>query len=438
MQACNIAATKALRDTDVIVSTSTGAMDPRLLSACGILVGADEPIGASGRVRNGEGDRSRKKLQNDRMNTAPDGLPPLSCPFVIIDESCQSVEPASLIPIVSTNSCRSLVLLGDPCQLPPTVRSGDIDSPLAVSLMSRLAATLPHPQVAVAGIPNGNKNFNTQYLDALPMKKARSHFHAMSSEKKDQVSYRKRYGGSFLLTVQYRMHPSISALPSAIFYDGLLATPAFLANARQFPKVFGASMPCADKELSVRMVHIGGRNNERQGSFKSYPKAITGSQSIFFGEKQQTSYWNLQEAKVVVALVKEALSSAKNDPTSPKSIGIVTPYMAQVELIKKKLNEDEELVATLQKLSTEVEVKTVDGFQGRERDLVIFSAVRSNRKGSIGFLRDWRRLNVSLTRAKSGLLVVGDKDTLSDGDKHWASFLTWCDAVECIFPSRNQ
>jgi len=234
------------------------------------------------------------------------------------------------------------------------------------------------------------------------------------------------------------MHPSISALPSAIFYDGLLATPAFLANARQFPKVFGASMPCEDKELSVRMVHIGGRNNERQGSFKSYPKAITGSQSIFFGEKQQTSYWNLQEAKVVVALVKEALSSAKNDPTSPKSIGIVTPYMAQVELIKKKLNEDEELVATLQKLSTEVEVKTVDGFQGRERDLVIFSAVRSNRKGSIGFLRDWRRLNVSLTRAKSGLLVVGDKDTLSDGDKHWASFLTWCDAVECIFPSRNQ
>lgn len=92
-------------------------MDPRLLSACGISTDSDEDIDASGRVQNGEGGSSvvRQKTQNDRLSTAPDGLPPLSCPFVIIDEACQSVEAASLVPIVSTNSCRSLVMVRGVC-----------------------------------------------------------------------------------------------------------------------------------------------------------------------------------------------------------------------------------------------------------------------------------------------------------------------------------
>ena len=75
-KACNIAATKALREADIIVSTSTGAMDPRLLSACGISTESDEDIDASGRVQNTEGGSllMRQKAQNDRLNTAPDGL----------------------------------------------------------------------------------------------------------------------------------------------------------------------------------------------------------------------------------------------------------------------------------------------------------------------------------------------------------------------------
>jgi hypothetical protein len=111
IQACNIAATKALREADVIVCTSIGAADPQLLAACGIY--AEEQ------------DDSKKKDLHDTSESqfgvvrewAPDNLPPLSLPFVIVDEACQSVEPASLIPIVSTNSCRSLVMLGDPCQV---------------------------------------------------------------------------------------------------------------------------------------------------------------------------------------------------------------------------------------------------------------------------------------------------------------------------------
>ena len=71
-------------------------------------------------------------------------------------------------------------------------------------------------------------------------------------------------------------------------------------------------------------------------------------------------------------------------------------------------------------------------YQGRERDLIIFSAVRSNHKGRIGFLTDWRRMNVALTRAKNGLIVFGDTETLKEGDKHWRAFVHWCESMGCL------
>ncbi len=77
-------------------------------------------------------------------------------------------------------------------------------------------------------------------------------------------------------------------------------------------------------------------------------------------------------------------------------------------------------------------VASYSAYQGRERDLIIFSAVRSNRQGRIGFLKDWRRMNVALTRAKSGLLVFGDSETLKEGDKHWSAFVKWCQDMGCF------
>jgi superfamily I DNA and/or RNA helicase len=407
------------------VSTSTGASDPRLLAACGITDDPEDTTDTIGRIGSG-GDLTRKNF--DRLGVAPDGLPPLSLPFVIVDESCQATEPASIIPITSTNSCRSLVLLGDPLQLPPTVRSADKVSPLSISLMSRLAATLPPPVEAAQS--RKSKNFSTQYLTSLPIKQARSHF--FSTGPKQVEPYRSRYDGAMLLSIQYRMHPSISAFPSAIFYDGLLATPGFLSDARKFPRVLRNSMPCNDKGMCVRMVDVGGRNNERLGALKGYSKAVIGSQSALLTASEQTSYWNGQEAAKVVSIIKEIVTAAVGDPSSPRSIGVVTPYKAQVDHIRQELAKDADLMSGLDLLSIEVEVKTVDGFQGRERDLIVFSAVRSNRKGDIGFLRDWRRLNTALTRAKSGLIVIGDLETLEDGDKHWAAFAKWCKSVPCL------
>jgi hypothetical protein len=418
IQACNEAATKALREADVIVSTSTGAADPRLLAACGLNVDLDI-VAESNK-------KSLSRAVADRTN-APDGLPPLSLPFVIVDEACQSVEPATLIPLTSSNSCRSLVLLGDPCQLPATVKS-DPDSLLSISLMERLAATLPAPSINTRR-SSSSDDMDQKYLDSLATKQARSLLRRYS----DAVAYKKRFAGSLMLNVQYRMHPSIAAFSSAIFYGGLLSTPYMLQHHRRFPTVLNKLMPCEkDTNLAVRMIHVGGRCNEMRGQSNSNTVLYTRQESSQ-SSPESTTYRNEAEAIRVVTLIKDILST-RNDSESPNSIGVVSPYTGQVQLIKSMIGNDPEFVSILKNstTATSIEVKSVDGYQGRERDVIIFSAVRSNRQGNLGFLTDWRRLNVALTRAKTALLVIGDLDTLEEGDKHWSAFAKWCKSAGCV------
>ena len=94
----------------------------------------------------------------------------------------------------------------------------------------------------------------------------------------------------------------------------------------------------------------------------------------------------------------------------------VAPYAAQVMLIRRMLR----------KL---IEVSSTDGFQGREKEVVIFSAVRSNDYGAVGFVSDWRRVNVSFTRARRGLIVIGNDVTIRRGDPDtWMTWLAWADA----------
>lgn len=84
-----------------------------------------------------------------------------------------------------------------------------------------------------------------------------------------------------------------------------------------------------------------------------------------------------------------------------------------------------------------VETNSVDGFQGREKDVIIFSAVRSNATGAVGFLHDWRRINVMLTRAKRGLIVIGNRATLQE-DVYWRNWLKWAAMRGCILGERAQ
>lgn len=416
IQACNIAATRALREADVIVATSVGAADAQLLAACGIYPEEEGNDSKGNDIKM----QDSTSLFGTIREFAPDNLPPLSLPFVIIDEACQSVEPASLIPIVSTNSCRSLVMLGDPCQLPPTVRSDKSsigESPLSISLMSRLASILPQPVTVTA--QKDNTPLETKYIQCKPTRQAVSRIAGTSGN----ISYRKQFAGSLLLSVQYRMHPSIAAFSSAIFYNELLTSPLTLTNMRQFPSQLHSNCTAAD--TSVRFIQVGGRDNEAKGELSESGEGLLGS----------SSYRNQAEAEAVVDLLKSLL---RKDAGFDGSIGIVTPYSAQVALIKSLMTRDDEFRSLAQSFPREIEVKSVDAYQGRERDLIIFSAVRSNRHGRVGFLADWRRMNVALTRAKNGLVVIGDANTLKEGDKHWNAFVLWCQNMGCFVDKTKQ
>ena len=112
-------------------------------------------------------------------------------------------------------------------------------------------------------------------------------------------------------------------------------------------------------------------------------------------------------------------------PSSPRGAHVPSPSLA------------DSATARARQRRPRVEVRTVDGFQGGERDVVIFSAVRSNADGRLGFLSDARRANVALTRARAGLVVVGDAGTLSAGRGVWREWLAWAATVGGIVPAAS-
>jgi len=314
------------------------------------------------------------------------------------------------------------------CQLPPTVKgdaSGDgTSSPLSMSLMSRLASILPHP--VVFSPPLDKSDRDETYLRMKPTYQAVSLIKHRETKNRQHISYRKRFAGSVLLSVQYRMHPSISAFSSAVFYDGLLSTPSFLSQLRNFPITFQEALPTIDKELGVRFVNIGGQTNESKGE-----KVLVNTEAVNGIIDENFSYSNEAEVTYIIQLLKRVFKEELKTGVFTSTIGIVTPYSAQVALLKSRMANDAEFRSLVQQHPVIIEVKSVDAYQGRERDIIIFSAVRSNYGNKIGFLKDWRRMNVALTRAKSGLIVVGDMETLSS-DRHWEAFGKWCTSMNCL------
>ena len=124
-------------------------------------------------------------------------------------------------------------------------------------------------------------------------------------------------------------------------------------------------------------------------------------------EEDTGSRRNVQEANLAVRKVRELLAAG----VRASDIGLITPYRAQVRLLRERLADVEEL-----------EIESVDGFQGREKEAIVVSLVRSNQEGEIGFLADTRRTNVAFTRARRGLLVIGDSATLA-GNEFYARML---------------
>lgn len=212
-----------------------------------------------------------------------------------------------------------------------------------------------------------------------------------------------------LLTLQYRMHPFIAQFPSQRFYGGLLQSHP--ANTYKRPRPEG--FPWPHPTLPVAFVAVGGDEDDVPYA-PFYEQRTNGN---------QTSYLNRKEADVLMEVLGGVL---RRGQVLSSDVGIVTPYSAQVkhvtELAQNRLRTFK---------PAELEIQSVDAYQGREKELILMSAVRSNNKGKVGFLGDWRRLNVAITRAKRGLIVLGDPRTLRY-DPHWGAYLKWAQKHGCV------
>ena len=188
-----------------------------------------------------------------------------------------------------------------------------------------------------------------------------------------------------LLTTQYRMHPAISKFPNQQFYSNKLIDGV---NSENRPAPAGLLWP--DWENPIAFVPInGGETVSPDGTSRENPLEVS---------------W-------VLKILEDLLEAGE---LTQKDIGIITPYAGQVRAIRNSMSERLD----------DVEVRTVDGYQGREKEVIIFSCVRSNPEKNVGFLSESRRLNVALTRAKRGLIVIGDPDTLRS-DKNWKAWLDY-------------
>ncbi len=176
---------------------------------------------------------------------------------------------------------------------------------------------------------------------------------------------------SQLLNVQYRMNSLLMKFPNREFYNNGLKSASFV------------------DEITINDIMESGHDEEAMLFIDT--SDVDDNHEMHL--KDSKSIVNELEADISVSIARDYLNAG----ISEDDIGIISPYADQVKIIQE---------------NTPVEVKTVDGFQGREKEIIIISTVRSNENGNIGFLNDLRRLNVAITRAKRKLIIIGNKDTL--------------------------
>ena len=201
------------------------------------------------------------------------------------------------------------------------------------------------------------------------------------------------------LEVQYRMHPALSAFPSNLFYEGSLQNG--VAASDRTPEDCEFKWPVKEKPMFF---------------WKQ-----SGQEEI---SSSGTSFLNRTEAQAVERVVTKFLRCG----IEPDQIGVVTPYEGQRSHLVQHMSFSGDLS---QKLYQEIEIASVDAFQGREKDYIILSTVRANEHQGIGFLNDPRRLNVALTRARYGVIIVGSPSALCR-QPLWNNLLSYFKENNCL------
>ncbi|XP_056278748.1 putative helicase mov-10-B.2 [Pseudoliparis swirei] len=291
---------------------------------------------------------------------------------VFVDEAGHAVETECLVPLAGLLDAESgqVVLAGDPKQLGPILRSPfAVKYSMGVSLLERLMKDI-------------------------------------SLYRKDEGVFNNRFVTKLLCN--YRSHPAILKVPNELFYDEELQC-------------------CADEML---------RNSYCRWEYlnkKGFPIIFQGVTGIDEREASSPSFFNVAEVEVLMGYVRKLLQTdgKKGLATiSPKDIGIIAPYRKQVQKIRtalKKVEKDFKF-----KSMNSLKVGSVEEFQGQERRVILVSTVRSSRdyveidrQFNLGFVKNEKRFNVAVTRAKALLIVVGNPRMLST-DPTWARFIQYC------------
>ena len=268
---------------------------------------------------------ANKLLDGQRFNT------------LFIDEAAQALEAACWIPLRRVSR---VILAGDHCQLPPTVKSlAALKAGLGVTLMERVTATQP--------------------------------------------------GVVTLLKVQYRMNEAIMRFSSDWFYGG---------QVKSAPQVKHRGILDYDNPF----LWIDTAPLEEEDDSPVYHEQFVGES---FGRV------NKEEANLTICTLKDYLDKVGKQRFLDEQVdvGVISPYRAQVQYLRSLIKATPEL----KPFRRAITVNTVDGFQGQERDIVLISLVRSNAAGDIGFLKDLRRMNVAITRARMKVIILGDVKTLT-------------------------
>ena len=269
---------------------------------------------------------------------------------LFIDEAAQALEAACWIPM---RRASRVILAGDHCQLPPTVKSiAALRAGLGKTLMERIAEN--KPEVVT------------------------------------------------LLKIQYRMNEEIMRFSSDWFYHG---------EVESAPQIKYRSILEDDSPITW----IDTSNEENQVTIEG-DDVVSGEKrdDMNFHEQfvgESFGRINKAEADLTLLTLAEYLTQVGKRRVLEESIdvGIISPYRAQVQYLKRLLKKYEFFKPYRRLIS----VNTVDGFQGQERDVILISLVRSNDEGQIGFLKDLRRMNVAMTRARMKLIILGDKSTMT-------------------------
>ncbi|KAI5818348.1 P-loop containing nucleoside triphosphate hydrolase protein [Pyronema omphalodes] len=283
---------------------------------------------------------------------------------VIIDEGSQALEAQCWIPLLMSSGVSKLILAGDHLQLPPTVKS--TAKPLNLS----------QPKEKRFHIPISLED--TLFSRLLDL-------HGPGIKR--------------LLNVQYRMHENIMHFPSKYLYDSeLVADPSV---AKRLLSDLPHVEENEDTVLPVLFIDTQGGD---------FPEAVSDDESST-KKPSSSSQSNPLEAALTINYVRSLIAAGVQDA----EIAVITPYNGQLGLLTSALRPD----------YPGLELGSVDGFQGREKEAIVLSLVRSNDKREAGFLREGRRLNVAMTRARRHLCVIGDSETVKHAGGYLAGWLKW-------------